>query len=254
VGPAVRRLHGRRQARVPRPWLDGKSLYDLFEGEGVTMSAACRPSGKACCARRGQRPEVQHDARTVIGGSACPPAMMRAFQQRYDVQVLHAWGMTEMSRLGTVCTLEASTEHECRGALRCRPSRGVPSIGVDMKIVGDDGQELPPTAALRRADGARALDHRSYFKGGGGDPLVDGWFPTGDVRTSTPTAYADHGPQQGRESSPAANGSARSTREHSRWRTRGGNGRLHRRRASEVGRAPLWWCEEAGADVTARAS
>ena len=67
--------------------------------------------------------------RTVIGGSACPPAMMRAFQERYDVQVLHAWGMTEMSPLGTVCTLKAKhlALRRRRSASRCRPSRAAPS-------------------------------------------------------------------------------------------------------------------------------
>ena len=65
--------------------------------------------------------------RTVIGGSACPPAMMRAFQQRYDVQVLHAWGMTEMSPIGTVCTLKPKHQHWApRSAWRCRPSKDAP--------------------------------------------------------------------------------------------------------------------------------
>ena len=63
--------------------------------------------------------------RTIIGGSACPPAMMRAFQERYGVQVLHAWGMTEMSPLGTVCTLKPKHLRAAapRSAWRCRPSR-----------------------------------------------------------------------------------------------------------------------------------
>ena len=82
--------------------------------------------------------------RTVIGGSACPPAMMRAFQERYDVQVLHAWGMTEMSPLGTVCTLKPKhlrLTAEERMAVQAKQGRAV--FGVDMKIVGDDGKELP---------------------------------------------------------------------------------------------------------------
>ena len=71
--------------------------------------------------------------------------MMRAFQERYDVQVLHAWGMTEMSPLGTVCTLKpkhlSCSSAEERMAVQAKQGRAV--FGVDMKIVDDDGEELP---------------------------------------------------------------------------------------------------------------
>jgi len=114
--------------------------------------------------------------RTVIGGSACPPAMMRAFQERYDVQVLHAWGMTEMSPLGTACTF--------------KPKQGRAVFGVDMRIVGDDGRELPHDG---KASGELLVRGpwiiSSYYKGAGGDPLVDGWFPTGDVSTIDADGY-----------------------------------------------------------------
>ena len=123
--------------------------------------------------------------RTIIGGSACPPAMMRAFQERYDVQVLHAWGMTEMSPLGTACTLKPKHERlsaDERMAVQAKQGRAV--FGVDMKIVGDDGQELPRDG---KASGELMVRGpwiiSNYFKGEGGDPLVDGWFPTGDVST-----------------------------------------------------------------------
>ena len=82
--------------------------------------------------------------RTVIGGSACPPAMMTSFQERYDVQVLHAWGMTEMSPLGTACTLKPrhlSLPAEDRQAVQAKQGRAV--FGVDMKIVDEAGEELP---------------------------------------------------------------------------------------------------------------
>jgi acyl-CoA synthetase (AMP-forming)/AMP-acid ligase II len=67
--------------------------------------------------------------RTVIGGSACPPAMIRAFQEKYGVHVLHAWGMTEMSPLGTVCTLQARKHlaADAGAALCLRPSRAARS-------------------------------------------------------------------------------------------------------------------------------
>ena len=82
--------------------------------------------------------------RTIIGGSACPPAMMRAFQERYGVDVLHAWGMTELSPLGTACTLKPrhlALGPEERLAVQAKQGRAV--FGIDMKIVDDDGAELP---------------------------------------------------------------------------------------------------------------
>src|SRR5262249_18826284 len=92
---------------LPGPWLDGKSLHDLFEAEGVTLSAGVPTVWQGLLAHlEGNDLSFRTMRRTVIGGSACPPAMMQAFQERYGVQVIHAWGMTEMSPLGTVCTLK----------------------------------------------------------------------------------------------------------------------------------------------------
>jgi len=99
--------------------------------------------------------------------------------------VLHAWGMTEMSPLGTVCTLKPKHERldgEARMAVQAKQGRAV--FGVDMKIVGDDGKELPRDG---KASGELMVRGpwiiSNYFKGEGGNPLVDGWFPTGDVST-----------------------------------------------------------------------
>ncbi len=170
----------------PGPWLDGKSLYELFESEGVTMSAGVPTVWQGLLTHvEANSLKFSTMRRTVIGGSACPPAMTRAFQERYDVQVLHAWGMTEMSPLGTVCTMKRRHETmsaEDRLALQAKQGRAV--YGVDMKIVDGDGTEMP-----RDGKAAGELLVRgpwiiaSYFKGEGGNPLVDGWFPTGDVST-----------------------------------------------------------------------
>jgi 3-(methylthio)propionyl---CoA ligase len=121
--------------------------------------------------------------RTVIGGSACPPAMVRTFEQDYGVHVVHAWGMTELSPLGTVCAFKAkhlAQSPEQRQAVQAKQGRAV--YGVDMKIVGPDGAELP-------CDGEQAGDllvrgHwvvSRYFREEGDGHLQDGWFPTGDV-------------------------------------------------------------------------
>ncbi len=176
----------------PGPWLDGKSLYDLFESEGVTMSAGVPTVWQGLLAHvEANRLKFSTMRRTVIGGSACPPAMMRAFQQRYEVDVLHAWGMTEMSPVGTVCTLKSKHQQldaEQRMVVQAKQGRAV--FGVDMKIVGDDGSELPHDG---KASGELMVRGpwviASYFKDDGGSPLQEGWFPTGDVSTIDADGY-----------------------------------------------------------------
>jgi acyl-CoA synthetase (AMP-forming)/AMP-acid ligase II len=176
----------------PGPFLDGKSLHDLFESERVTVSAGVPTVWQGLLAHvEANHLKFSTMRRTIIGGSACPPAMMRAFQQRYDVQVLHAWGMTEMSPLGTACTLKPKHDRlsaDERMAVQAKQGRAV--FGVDMKIVDGDGKALPHDG---KASGELLVRGpwiiANYFKGEGGDPLVDGWFPTGDVSTIDADGY-----------------------------------------------------------------
>lgn len=173
----------------PGPAMDGKSLHELIEAEGVTNAAGVptiwqmllgymQPHGLKFSTLR----------RTVIGGAACPPAMIAAFEDELGVEVRHAWGMTEMSPLGTICTLKkkqlALSQQERR---RIGQKQGRSLYGVDMKIVNHDGQELPwdgKTYGDLMVRGLWILER--YFKGD--SPLVPdaqgiGWFPTGDVAT-----------------------------------------------------------------------
>jgi len=176
----------------PGPALDGKSVYELVEAEQVTYAAGVptvwqmllthmKPNGLRFSSLR----------RTVIGGSACPPAMIHAFREDYGVEVLHAWGMTEMSPLGTLCTLKnkhLTMPPDEQMKIRLKQGRAI--YGVDLKIVGDDGGELPwdgKTFGDLYVKGPWVV--REYFKGEGGDPLVDGWFPTGDVATIDADGY-----------------------------------------------------------------
>jgi len=176
----------------PGPHLDGKSLHELFETEHVTMSAGV-PTVWLGLLNYMKESKLKFSTLrgVVIGGSACPPAMLRAFQEDYGVNVLHAWGMTEMSPLGTVCTFKEkhlAMDKEARYAVQAKQGRVI--FGVDMRIVGQDGKELP-------MDGKAFGDLQvrgpwvttGYFKGEGGDPLQDGWFPTGDVATIDPDGY-----------------------------------------------------------------
>jgi fatty-acyl-CoA synthase len=176
----------------PGPWLDGKSLYELFEAEGVTLSAGVPTVWQGLLAHvesQGLAFGTMH--RTIVGGAACPPAMMRAFQERHGVQVLHAWGMTEMSPLGTACALQP--RHQALGAeerLAIQSKQGRAVFGVEMKIVDESGAALPHdgrSAGELLVRGPWIIS--GYFRGEGAGPLVDGWFPTGDVSTIDAEGY-----------------------------------------------------------------
>jgi fatty-acyl-CoA synthase len=176
----------------PGAALDGKSLYDLFESEKVTFSAGV-PTVWLGLINHAMQNGLQFSTfrRTVIGGSACPPAMMNALLDQFNVEVIHAWGMTEMSPLGTTCTLQgkhlALPQEEQRRLLQ---KQGHAVYGVDMKIVDDDGKELPwdgKSYGHLLVKGPWIIS--AYFKGEGGDPLQDGWFPTGDVATIDEDGY-----------------------------------------------------------------
>ena len=170
----------------PGPGLDGKSLYELMESEKVTLSAGVPTVWQGLLGYVEQNGlKFSTMTRTVIGGSACPPAMTRKFKETYGVHVIHAWGMTEMSPLGTVCAFKPrhmEQPQEARYALQAKQGRAV--FGVDMKIVDPAGKDLPH-------DGVASGDllvkgpwiAAGYFRSEEGDPLVDGWFPTGDVAT-----------------------------------------------------------------------
>ncbi|GAA6119720.1 3-(methylthio)propionyl-CoA ligase [Acidovorax sp. FG27] len=175
----------------PGPALDGKSVYELIEAEGVTFAAGVPTVWQMLLGHMkagGLRFSTLN--RTVIGGSACPPAMIQTFQDDYGVRVLHAWGMTEMSPLGTLTTLK--NKHlglPKKAQMEILRKQGRAIFGVDMKIVDGNGRELPwdgKTYGDLLVKGPWIV--AGYFKSEGGDPLVPdehgiGWFPTGDVAT-----------------------------------------------------------------------
>jgi acyl-CoA synthetase (AMP-forming)/AMP-acid ligase II len=170
----------------PGPALDGKSVYELIEAEGVTFAAGVPTVWQMLLGHmKPQGLKFSKLSRTVIGGSACPPAMIESFRSDYNVDVLHAWGMTEMSPLGTLCTLKNKHLNLPADAqMKIRMKQGRAIYGIDMKIVNDAGHDLPHDG---KAYGDLLVKGpwvvREYFKQEGPSPLVDGWFPTGDVAT-----------------------------------------------------------------------
>jgi fatty-acyl-CoA synthase len=176
----------------PGAQLDGKSIYELFEAEGVTLSAGV-PTVWLGVLNYMKEHKLRFSTlnRTLIGGSACPPAMLRTLQKEYGVEVRHGWGMTEMSPLGTVCRLKAKharLDDEAKFAVQDK--QGFAIYGVDMRIVNENGEELPRDGKAfgdLQVRGPWVI--REYFKGEGGDPLRGGWFPTGDVATLDADGY-----------------------------------------------------------------
>jgi len=168
----------------PGPAMDGQSVYELIESQGVTMAAGVPTVWQMLLAHMDKEGKTFSTLkRTVIGGSACPPAMYDRFVDQFGVQVLHAWGMTEMSPLGTVGVLknQKADEQTQRSQLL---KQGRPVFGVDMKIVDDAGVTQPwdgKASGNLLVRGPWILS--DYYRSGGASPLVDGWFPTGDVAT-----------------------------------------------------------------------
>ena len=168
----------------PGPAMDGQSVYELIESQGVTMAAGVPTVWQMLLAHMDKEGKTFSTLkRTVIGGSACPPAMYDRFVDQFGVQVLHAWGMTEMSPLGTVGVLknQKADEQTQRSQLL---KQGRPVFGVDMKIVDDAGVTQPwdgKASGNLLVRGPWILS--DYYRSGAASPLVDGWFPTGDVAT-----------------------------------------------------------------------
>jgi fatty-acyl-CoA synthase len=178
---------------MPGPKLDGDSICELLTDEEVTMSAAVPTVWLALfqyLEKTGKT--LPHLKRVLIGGSACPRSMIEAFEKKYDVTVVHAWGMTEMSPLGTLGTLKhkfANLPYDQQLDYKCK--QGHPPFGVEMKIVDDENKELPRDGkAFGRLKVRGPAVAKGYFRGEGAGAFDDdGWFDTGDVATLDPDGY-----------------------------------------------------------------
>lgn len=171
---------------LPGAKLDGPSIYELLTEFKVTCTAAVPTVWLALLqhleATGGKLPYLK---RVVIGGSACPRAMVKTFQDVYGVEVNHAWGMTEMSPLGTTCTLKPEyAELDGESRLDIQQKQGHSPFGVEMKIVDDDGHRLPwdgKTFGRLMVRGPAIA--KAYFKEDKSILDPEGYFDTGDVGT-----------------------------------------------------------------------
>lgn len=178
---------------MPGAKLDGASLYELLDKYKVTVTAGVPTVWFALLAHLEQHNlKLPHLKRVLIGGSACPRAMIEQFEDKYSVLVRHAWGMTEMSPIGTAGHLKpevAGLDREQR--LDVQEKQGYSLFNVEMKITDDNNKELPwdgKTFGRLKVRGAAVA--RSYFKGEGGNILDEnGYFDTGDVATIDEHGY-----------------------------------------------------------------
>ena len=171
----------------PGSSMDGEALHELIEAEGVTIALGVptvwlglitymRDTGK----------RIDTVERTVIGGTAIPESMLRTLEEDYGVEVFHAWGMTETSPLGTVGVLGAGEDAlPAAERIAIKLKQGRTLYGIEMRIVDDDGRELPrdgKSSGMLMVRGPWVAS--GYFKGEGGEMLdSEGWFPTGDIAT-----------------------------------------------------------------------
>jgi fatty-acyl-CoA synthase len=178
---------------MPGQKLDGASVHELLESEGVTFSAAVPTVWQMLLQHlRSTGGELSTLKRVVIGGSAVPAALVRAFRDEFGVDVTHAWGMTETSPLGTLSTPTpevAAMPPEQQ--LEYKLKQGRPPAGIELKLTDDDGKAQPhdgTTFGRLKVKGPFVVG--AYFKGEGGDILDDeGFFDTGDVATIDALGY-----------------------------------------------------------------
>ncbi len=177
---------------MPGAGLDGKALYELIDAEQVDCLVGVptvwlnllnhlRETGQ----------KLTSVSRTLVGGAAAPLSMIREFQQQHDVFLLHGWGMTEMSPVGTVnCLTPEMAKMPLEERYQAQLRQGKPVFGVQLKIVDDQGNELPRDGkSFGRLLTRGPWIANSYFKNADRSSWVNGWFDTGDVATLSPDGY-----------------------------------------------------------------
>ena len=172
------------QLVLPGPGLDGSSLLKLIDAEQVDIALGVPTIWQGLLmAAKDSGSTLSSLERTVVGGSACPPSMIDTFRDDYGVDLIHAWGMTEMSPLGTSNQpLAKHAKLPTEAQRKLRENQGRPPYGMELKIVDENGKDLPCDDVAQGdllVRGPWVLS--GYFKPVKDDELRDGWFDTGDV-------------------------------------------------------------------------
>ncbi|KSB87613.1 fatty-acyl-CoA synthase [Caulobacter vibrioides] len=172
---------------MPGAKMDGASIHELLETEGVTFSAAVPTVWQMLLQHlESTGSKITTLKKVVIGGAACPESIIRAFHEKYGVEVVHAWGMTETSPVGTLSTMTDRLEKlSYDEQIPYRLKQGRPPMGVELKLTDDDGKALPHDGkAFGHLKIRGPIIAAEYFRGAGGRILdEEGFFDTGDVAT-----------------------------------------------------------------------
>jgi fatty-acyl-CoA synthase len=192
--PVTATMLGAKQV-FPGPCLDAESLLALFQEERVTCTAGVPTVWTGILEALDKKPgawNLKSLRQMVVGGSAAPQAMIEAFQKRHGLHVLHAWGMTEMSPIGTVCRLNPASEDLPEAEqFKLRATQGLPIPLVEVRAVGEEGEAKWDGKSMGELHVRGPWVAKSYFKNEGeADKFTDdGWFRTGDVVTIDPDGY-----------------------------------------------------------------
>ncbi|MAR78627.1 MAG: long-chain fatty acid--CoA ligase [Rhodospirillaceae bacterium] len=177
---------------LPGSDLDGESIYKIINDEKVTISAGVPTVWLMLLNYMDQnRGSIMSVKNLVIGGSAAPKSMIKEFSDKYNVTVLHAWGMTEMSPLGTVCRLlPKHNDLSIASKFDLKAKQGRAIFGVEMKITDDSGVEMPrdgKSFGNLKVKGPWVAE--AYYKEPKKILDEEGWFNTGDVATIDPDGF-----------------------------------------------------------------
>ena len=177
---------------MPGAGMDGKSIYELLDSEKVTSTAAVPTVWMGLLQHlEANSLKLPYLEKVVIGGAACPPMMIRKFELDYGVEVVHGWGMTEMSPLGTAGMMKHSTSHlDQEARLKLKEKQGRTPFLVEMKVVDDDGTEMPRDG---KSSGHLLVKgpcvSKAYFRLDEQILDADGWFDTGDIANIDPLGF-----------------------------------------------------------------
>ena len=177
----------------PGPHLDAKSILDLLVRERVTLTAGVPTVWLGVLNELDQHPgeyDLSALRAIVIGGSAAPPAMIRGYKERHGLDIVHAWGMTEMTPLGTLCNLPSSLqEASAEEQFRYRAKQGTPLPFVELRASTEDGPAPWDGQTMGELEVRGPWVAAQYYNVSGPDDRFteDGWFRTGDIVTIDPS-------------------------------------------------------------------
>jgi acyl-CoA synthetase (AMP-forming)/AMP-acid ligase II len=177
---------------MPGAGMDGKSIYELLDSEKVNATAAVPTVWLGLLQYLEETGnKLPYLDKVVVGGAACPPMMIRKFELDYGVEIIHGWGMTEMSPLGTAGKMKNSTSQlDQEARLKLKEKQGRTPYLVEMKIVDDNGNDLPRDG---KSSGHLLVKgpcvSKAYFKLDEQTLTDDGWFDTGDIANIDPLGF-----------------------------------------------------------------